>query len=286
LEVSIEIDATKLDLQEKDGAHRGDLEIAFAVTDIKQKKWPIWRHRAAVALLPETYERVSHGALRVIAQLPLPEGRYQLRTSAGGAILAGSVVYDLTVPNFRDDFAMSGVTLTSVQARQTYTVSPHARLDVDFPGPPTTAREFTRDDTLTIFAELYENRHKPHIVRFSAELRNASGVVLVTRQGDRTATTKPKKASVYQFVEDLVLAEVPAGTYVLHVEGGSSLDKDGNVTHDVPLIVREPGASPVVGASGLQRCAAGTDELTWDGSTLPTNRAGRSSSGDPVCPPD
>jgi len=216
--------------------------------------------------------------LRVIAQVPLPEGRYQLRTSAGGAILAGSVVYDLTVPNFRDDFAMSGVALTSTQARQTYTVSPHARLDVDFPGPPTTAREFTRDDTLTIFAELYENRHKPHIVRFSAELRNESGVVLVTRQGERTATTKPKKASVYQFVEDLVLADVPAGTYVLHVEGRSSLDKEGNVTHDVPLVVREPTATPVVGASCLQRCAATTDELTWDGSSSPTNRGTSSKS--------
>ena len=251
VEVSIELDATKLNLEEKDGAHRGDLEIAFAVTDIKQKKWPIWRHRATVALLPETYERVSRGALRVIAQVPLPEGRYQLRTSAGGAILAGSVVYDLTVPNFRDDFAMSGVTLTSAQARQTFTVSPHARLDVAFPGPPTTAREFTRDDTLTVFAELYENRRKPHVVTFSAELRDESGIVLVTRQRERAATTKPKETSVYRFVEDLALVDVPAGRYVLHVEGRSTLDKEGSVTHDVPLVVRESAAPPIVGAEGL-----------------------------------
>jgi hypothetical protein len=281
VEVSIEIDATKLALEEKDGAHRGELEIAFAVTDIKQKKWPIWRHRAAVALLPETYERVNRGALRVIAQVSLPEGRYQLRTSAGGAILAGSVVYDLTVPNFRDDFAMSGVTLTSVQARQTYTVSPHARLDVDFPGPPTTAREFTRDDTVTVFAELYENRRKPHAVRFSAELRNESGVVLVTRRRERTATTKPKEASVYQFVEELALADVPAGTYVLHVEGRSSLDKEKTVTRDVPFVVREPVASRVVGGEGgLDRCNATPGELTWSGSVLTTDCSGRPGSGD------
>jgi hypothetical protein len=74
VEVSIEIDATKLALEEKDGAHRGELEIAFAVTDIKQKKWPIWRHRAAVALLPETYERVNRGALRVIKRFAVSAG--------------------------------------------------------------------------------------------------------------------------------------------------------------------------------------------------------------------
>ena len=73
-------------------------------------------------------------------------------------------------------------------------------------------------------------------------------------------------------------ADVPAGTYVLHVEGRSSLDKEGNVTHDVPLVVREPTATPVVGASCLQRCAATTDELTWDGSSSPTNRGTSSKS--------
>jgi hypothetical protein len=247
VEVSIEIDATRLQLEEKDGVHRGELEIAFAVTDIKQKKWPIWRHRAAVALTPETYDQVSRSALRVIAQVPLPEGRYQLRTAAGGSGFAGSVVYDLTVPEFRDDFAMSGVTLTSAQARRTFTVSPHARLDVTLPGPPTTAREFARDDTLTVFAELYENRRKPHSVHFTMQLRDDAGTVLGTREVERQTDVKPKQASAYQFAEDIVLKDVPAGSYVLSVEGHSSLDQVAvgsgsrtgkSITREIPLVVR------------------------------------------------
>jgi hypothetical protein len=238
VEVSIEIDATKLNLEEQEGVHRGDLEIAFAVTDIKQKKWPIWRHRATVALGPERYEQVSHGALRVIAQVPLPKGDYQLRTSAGGAVLAGSVVYDVAVPDFRDDLEMSGVALMSSQASGTFTVSPHAKLDVNFPAPPTTAREFARDDVVTVFAELYENRRKPHVVHFTAELRDEAGNVLVTREEERRVTDKPKQASTYQFAEDMGLSSVPAGPYVIHVVGRSSLDKEKAITRDVPVTVR------------------------------------------------
>jgi hypothetical protein len=102
--ITLEIAPDRLNLVEQDGAYRGVLEILFATTDVKKRKWPIWRHRVALALKPETYERVSHGAIRVLSQLSLPEGRYQIRSSAGGAALAGGVVYDVVVPDFRDDF--------------------------------------------------------------------------------------------------------------------------------------------------------------------------------------
>ena len=237
VEIAVEIAATKLNLIEESGTYRGDLELAFAVTDIKNKRWPIWRHRATVALKPETYERVSHSALRVLSQLPLPEGRYQLRASAGGAALAGSVVYDLVVPDFRDDFSMSGIALTSAQARETFTVSPHARIDVDFPGPPTTAREFAHTDTLTLFWEAYENRRKPHAVMFMLEMRDENGKVLGSRLIERTATTKPKQASVYSFSQNLALDELQPGPYVLHIEGRSSLDREHGVSRDIPIAV-------------------------------------------------
>ena len=96
----------------------------FAVTDSKKRRFPIWRHRAELALKPETYERVSKGAMRVISQMPLPEGHFQLRASAGSAAVAGSVIYDLDIPDFRDDFSLSGVALTSKQASETFTFSP------------------------------------------------------------------------------------------------------------------------------------------------------------------
>jgi hypothetical protein len=160
------------------------------------------------------------------------------RQQAGGAALAGSVVYDLVVPDFRDDFSMSGVALTSAQAGETFTVSPHAHINVDFPGPPTTAREFAHADTLTLFWEAYENRRKPHVVMFTLEMRDEHGNVLGSRLIERTAATKPKQASVYTFSQNLALEEIPPGRYVVHVEGRSSLDREQSIGRDIPIAVR------------------------------------------------
>jgi VWFA-related protein len=235
--ITVEIAPEKLNLVEQDGAWRGQLEIVFAVTDAKKRRFPIWRHRALLALKPETYERVSKGAMRVVSQMPLPEGHFQIRASAGSAAVAGSVIYDLDVPNFRDDFELSGVALTSKQARETFTFSPHA-IDVALPGPPTTAREFSRDDTLTLFAEAYENRKKPHTVTLTLELRNEAFGVVGSYTIERKSVEKPKDPSVYAFAPNLSLEDVAPGRYAIHVDARSSLDKKKSVTRDIPFTVR------------------------------------------------
>ncbi len=237
--ITVEVTGSKLNLVEQEGAYRGILEVVFAVTDSKNsKRWPIYRHRAALALKPETYERVSHGAIRVLSQLPLPEGRYQLRASAGGAAMAGSVVYDFDVPDFRDDFSVSGLALTSKQASETFTFIPQGRIDVGLLGPPTTAREFSRDDTLTLFAEAYENRKKPHTVTLTLELRSEEGRIIGSDSVERKSVEKPKDPSVYAFTPNLSLEDLPPGHYAIHLEASSSLDKKKNVTRDIPFSVR------------------------------------------------
>ena len=186
---------------------------------------------------PETYERVSKRALRVITQLQLPEGRYQLRAAAGDETFAGSVVFDLVVPDFKDDFSMSGVSVTSAQARETMTVMPQKRFDVELPGPPTTAREFVREDVLTLFVEAYENRKKKHVVTFISELRDTGGKVVDRLLIERKSVEKPQQASVHIFAPKLPLDEVPPGKYVIHLEAKSSLSRDP-VVRDVPITVR------------------------------------------------
>jgi hypothetical protein len=175
--------------------------------------------------------------MRIISQMPLPEGRYQLRASAGGAAVAGSVVYDLVVPDFREDFSLSGVALTSKQASETFTFSPHKQIDVGLPGPPTTAREFSRDDTVTLFTEAYENRRKRHTITLTIELRDGTGRVLGSHAIERKSTDKPTGASAYAFAPNLSLEEVLPGRYTLRVVAGSSLGKE-TVIREVPFTVR------------------------------------------------
>ena len=237
--ITIEMAADKLHLVQSDGAYRGEMEILFAVTDAKNKRYPIYRHRATVALKPETYERLSKSAMRVISELRLPEeGRYQIRASAGEAALAGSVIYDVEVPVFRKDLAMSGVALTSKQARQTFTVSPHTKMDADLPWAPTTAREFTQEDTVSLFAEVYENRKKAHTISFTLELKDEKGMLVGTQTIERKSAEKPKEASVYTFSPSLTLAEVPPGRYALHMVVRSSIDPKKSLTRDIPITVR------------------------------------------------
>lgn len=237
--VTLEIAADKLNLVEEAGAHRGTLEILFAVTDAKKKRWPIWRHRWGLALKPDTYQRVNQGAMRVISQLKLPAGRYQVRASAGGAAAAGSVVYDLVVPDFTKDFSLSGVALTSSDTQKTFTFSPHAEIDVALPGPPTTAREFSRDDTLTVFLEAYEARRKPHTVTFTVDLLDEAGESLSTYVLEQKPGVSPKQSSAYTFARSLPLTSIPPGHYVLRVGARSSLDKeDRRVSREVPFSVR------------------------------------------------
>ena len=237
--ITLEIAADKLNLVEEKGAHRGTLEVLFAVTDAKKKRWPIWRHRWGLALKPETYARVNEGAMRVISQLKLPAGRYQVRASAGGAATAGSVVYDLEVPDFTRDFSLSGVALTSSDTQRTFTFSPHAELDVALPGPPTTAREFARDDTLTVFLEAYEARRKPHTVTLTVDLLDGTGKSLSTYVLEQKPEAGAKQPGAYTFARNLPLNSIPPGQYVLRVGARSSLDKENKrVTREVPFSVR------------------------------------------------
>lgn len=237
--VTIEMAANRLQLVEQDGAHRGEMEILFAVTDAKGKRYPIYRHRAAVALKTDTYERINRSALRVLAELPLREkGRYQVRASAGGAAIAGSVIYDVEIPDFRDDLSMSGLALTSAQAQQTFTVTPHQKLEAGLPWAPTTAREFSQEDTVALFAEVYEDRKKAHTISFKLDLRDEKGAVVGTQTFERRSAEKPKAASVHAFSPMLTLAELPPGRYVLHAEVTSSLDRNKKLTRDIAITVR------------------------------------------------
>ena len=236
--ITLEIAPNRLNLVEENGAYRGVLEVVFVITDASKKTWPVWRHRASLALKPDTYARVNKGALRVLSQLTLPKGRYQIRASAGSVGAAGSVVYDLQVPDFRQDFEMSGIALTSAQTRQTFTFMPHKQIDVGLPGPPTTVREFSRDDVVTVFAEAYENREKVHTVTVTFEVRDQAGKVHGRAVMERKTAEKPKGASAYVFAPSLTLEDVPPGPYVVHLTARSSLDSGKSVTREIPFSVR------------------------------------------------
>ena len=131
---------------------------------------------------PDTFARVKARGFRVVSQLNLPPGRYQVRVATANKTgKASSVLYDLEIPDFTAaPLTMSGVAMTAASAGEVPTVKPKDPLADFLPGPPTTAREFASCDLLVLFAEFYENqRNSPnHMLDFKAELRAEGGRVV------------------------------------------------------------------------------------------------------------
>jgi VWFA-related protein len=237
-----EVDVNNFDFVEKDGIFSESIELVNTATDSKGKVFPGERQLVNLNLKPETLARAKSRGFRLVNQVSLPPGRYQMRIAAssrGGK--TGSVLYDLEVPDFaKEKFVMSGVALTSRAAAEAPTVKPKDPLADYLPGPPTTTREFTRDDTVAIFAEFYENMSgaQAHNLDFKAELRAEGGRVVQSVTDQRSSTDLQGGSGGYGFSARLPLDEAEPGLYVIHVEGQARIGDLPVVSRDIQIRVR------------------------------------------------
>ena len=152
----------------------------------------------------------------------LPPGRYQLRVAAGNKTgKAGSVLYDLDVPDFyKAPFAMSGVSITSALGTAGADAEGQGSAGRLPAGPPMATREFAANDTLALFAEFYENAGND-----AGAYRGPDGGA--ARRGRRRGAREPRGALVharcgggggYGFAARLPLEGLRPGVYVLHVQ--------------------------------------------------------------------
>jgi VWFA-related protein len=238
--VVLELDASQLDFVEANGTFNESLEFVNAATDSKGKVFPGERHTANLALKPDTFARTKERGFRVLTQVTLPPGHYQLRVAAGNKKgKAGSVLYDLDIPEFyKEPFVMSGVALTAASATLTPTVRAKDPLGDFLPGPPVATREFTAGDTLMFFAEFYENgASNPHMVDLKAELR-ADGGRVVLEASEVRSSTEVRGGGGYGFAGRLPLTDVAAGLYVLHIEGRSRVGDNRTASRDIQVRIK------------------------------------------------
>jgi len=238
--VTLELDASKLDFVQANGTFNESLEIANAATNSTGKVFPGERNTAKLALKPDTYKSAREHGFRLLTQVNLPPGKYQLRLAAANASgKAGSVLYDLEIPDFyKEPFAMSGVAITSVAASLAPTVRAKNPLGDFLPGPPVATREFTAGDTLMFFTEFYENgAGNPHKVDLKAELRAGDGRVVLTATEERESG-EVKGRGGYGFGGRLPLSDLTPGLYVLHLEGKSRVGADNVASRDIQIRIK------------------------------------------------
>jgi VWFA-related protein len=237
-----EVDINNFEFIEKDGTFSEQLEIVNTATDSKGKVFPGERQTINLNLKPDTLARARSRGFRLVSQASLPPGRYQMRIAASNRSgRSGSVLYDLEVPDFsKERFVMSGISVTSRAAAEAPTVKAKDPLADYLPGPPTAIREFTRDDTVALFAEFYENAPgaAAHMLDFKAELRAEGGRVVQSVTDERSSTDLQGGSGGYGFSARLPLEDAEPGLYVIHVEGQARIKDLPTVSRDIQIRVK------------------------------------------------
>ena len=241
--LSLELRLDGLNFEEKNGTFNNRLEVVFSSVDQAGTIRPGSRHVVTLELKPETLAIARQRGFRVLSQMTLPPGRYQLRAAVAdqGGARSGSVLYDLEVPDFRKaGLSMSGVSLTSASGAGTPTVRPLDPLKDFLPGPAITIREFQRNDVLALFAEFYENLPgaPTHMLEMSTTLRAQDGRVVYQNREERSSADLQGSSGGFGYGHQIPLQNITPGTYVLRVEGRSRAERADQQPLGRDVIVR------------------------------------------------
>jgi hypothetical protein len=105
------------------------------------------------------------------------------------------------------------------------------------PAPPVATRDFSRQETVSIYAEAYDLNGRTALPTMTAELRTAAGTLSGKLLQQRQSPALQAKSGAVGLSATLPLGGVQPGIYVIHVEATASNGKDG-IHRDVPIRVR------------------------------------------------
>jgi VWFA-related protein len=247
--VTLQVGAPGFRFEEADGKFHDRLDLSISAVDAsgggKGKggaKGTGTDTKVQLDLLPATRLAVDASGFRVVVTLALHQGRYQLRAAARGANTeaAGSVYYDLEVPDFRDaPLSLSGLALVSAAAAATPTAGVFEPLKGVLPAPATTLREFVPQDTLSVVGEVYDTETKvAHTVIVTTSVADEAGVVVFKSEQKRdTEVQSGLRPFSFPHKTFVPLKGLSPGRYVLRVEAHSLLAKGASAAREIPFTV-------------------------------------------------
>jgi VWFA-related protein len=238
---ALEIDGDALAFDQKDDAFTAQLEVGYVVSAATGALPPV-TYRMDLALKPDSYEKARKTGVRIMLEPKLPPGIYQMRVGvAQMGRRSGSVVYDVEVPDFaKPPLALSGVSLTSVETSGLHVSSGKNALTEVMPGPMTAIRQFSSNDRVAVYAEVYDNISDtaPHTVTVRTVLRTEEGVPVRTVEAERSSAVMNRRQEGYGFLFEIPLTGIASGLYVLHVEATANAGDRPSQSRTVPIRVR------------------------------------------------
>jgi hypothetical protein len=217
----------------------GTVEISYVAIDAKGQEHGWRTDRLRLNLQPATRERVEQSGVIALKRIDLPPGRYRLQVAASDPVrnVAGSVISDLEVPDFKKGtFAMSGLLVTS-RSSDVLTAYADEQIKDVLPSPPIASRTFSQDDEIAAFAEIYDDDVRPHQVDIVTTLRSVDGDVVFKRVEDRESSELQGALGTLRHTTRIPVNTLEPGAYVLHLEARSSLDANLKVNRRVPFTV-------------------------------------------------
>ena len=217
------------------------LEISYLAVDAKGVEHGWRTDRLTLNLDASLRQRAEQSGVRVLKEMRLPPGRYQLRVAAHDPArnLSGSVIHDLVVPDLETtSFAVSGVALMSKFGAATVTAHVDEGIRNLLPTAPIAARSFPQDDEIAVFAEVYDDGSRAwHQVEVVTTIRSAGGDVVFEEIDDHESGELQGTRGTLRYTTRIPLETLEPGDYVLSVEAKSSVDADPKIVRQVPFTV-------------------------------------------------
>lgn len=178
--------------------------------------------------------KVTPNGVRMVSRIEVPPGAYRFwvgatQTPSG---LGGSVMAEIDIPDFdREPLTLSGIAVSSTEARRIFTARTDDLLDDVFGGPPVAHREFPVASDMWIYGEIYDHRAGGGDVTAEVSVRSAGGDIVY-----RT----PFEAAPVQFghLARIPLKDVGAGSFVATIEARSGSPAPVTATRTVAFRVR------------------------------------------------
>ena len=238
----VEVDPKALRFVENNGRFSEGLEVHVLAFDQNGKMQDGGRTNAPMDLGARTADAIKAQGFRVMRRLTLSPGRYLIRVAAresnGGAV--GTVSQTIDIPDFtKGALNLSGITLTTESASRMPTANPDPGLKDVLPAPPTAIRTFPRSDTLSIFADVYDNQaSSPHRVAIASTVLADDGRVMFTASDERASSDLQGKKGGYGYQQTIPLSQFPPGRYVLRIEARNLSSRNVTASRELEFRVR------------------------------------------------